>query len=31
VRTGAVSGLPASAPVATYRVTVENGEISVEV
>lgn len=31
VRTGAVSGLPASEPVATYPVTVENGEISVEV
>jgi 3-phenylpropionate/trans-cinnamate dioxygenase ferredoxin subunit len=31
VRTGAASGLPANAPVATYPVTVENGEISVEV
>jgi 3-phenylpropionate/trans-cinnamate dioxygenase ferredoxin subunit len=30
VRTGAVSGLPANAPVATHSVTVENGEISVE-
>jgi 3-phenylpropionate/trans-cinnamate dioxygenase ferredoxin subunit len=30
VRTGAVSGLPAEAPVGTYPVTVENGEIFVE-
>ena len=31
VRTGAVSGLPANAPVATYPVSVEAGEIFVEV
>jgi 3-phenylpropionate/trans-cinnamate dioxygenase ferredoxin component len=31
VRTGAVSGLPASEPVATYPVKVEAGEIFVEV
>jgi 3-phenylpropionate/trans-cinnamate dioxygenase ferredoxin subunit len=31
VRTGEVSGLPAEAPVATYPVTVDNGEIYVEV
>lgn len=31
VRTGAVSGLPAEAPVATYAVSVEDGEILVEV
>jgi 3-phenylpropionate/trans-cinnamate dioxygenase ferredoxin subunit len=31
VRTGAVSGLPANAPVATYPVSVEDGEIFVEV
>jgi 3-phenylpropionate/trans-cinnamate dioxygenase ferredoxin subunit len=31
VRTGAVSGLPADTPVATYPVSVEDGEIFVEV
>ena len=31
VRTGAVSGLPADAPVATYPVSVEDGEVFVEV
>ena len=31
VRTGAVAGLPASEPVATYPVTVEDGEIFVEI
>jgi 3-phenylpropionate/trans-cinnamate dioxygenase ferredoxin subunit len=31
VRTGAVSGLPATAPVATYAVSVADGEISVDV
>ena len=31
VRTGEVSGLPAEAPVGTYPVTIENGEIYVEV
>jgi 3-phenylpropionate/trans-cinnamate dioxygenase ferredoxin component len=31
VRTGAVSGLPATEPVATYPVSVEDGEIFVEV
>jgi 3-phenylpropionate/trans-cinnamate dioxygenase ferredoxin component len=31
VRTGAVSGLPANAPVATYPVSVEDGEVFVEV
>lgn len=31
VRTGAASGLPANAPVATYPVSVEDGEIFVEV
>ena len=31
VRTGAVAGLPATEPVATYRVTVEDGEIFVEI
>jgi 3-phenylpropionate/trans-cinnamate dioxygenase ferredoxin subunit len=31
VRTGTVSGLPATAPVATYAVSVADGEISVEV
>jgi 3-phenylpropionate/trans-cinnamate dioxygenase ferredoxin subunit len=31
LRTGAVSGLPAEEPVATYRVTVEDGEVVVEV
>jgi nitrite reductase/ring-hydroxylating ferredoxin subunit len=31
VRTGAVSGLPATDPVATYPVTVENDEVFVEV
>jgi 3-phenylpropionate/trans-cinnamate dioxygenase ferredoxin component len=31
VRTGAVSGLPADKPVATYAVSVEDGEIFVEV
>ena len=31
VRTGEVSGLPADEPVATYAVTVEGGQIFVEV
>jgi 3-phenylpropionate/trans-cinnamate dioxygenase ferredoxin subunit len=31
VRTGEVSGLPAEGPVDTYRVTVQDGEIFVEV
>ncbi|HEX3960790.1 MAG TPA: non-heme iron oxygenase ferredoxin subunit [Trebonia sp.] len=31
VRTGAVEGLPATEPVATYPVSVEDGEIFVEV
>ena len=31
VRTGAVAGLPATEPVATYPVTVEDGEIFVEI
>lgn len=31
VRTGEVSGLPAEEPVPTYPVTVENGQIFVEV
>jgi 3-phenylpropionate/trans-cinnamate dioxygenase ferredoxin subunit len=31
VRSGAVSGLPADKPVATYAVSVEDGEISVEI
>ena len=31
VRTGEVSGLPAEDPVDTYRVTVEDGQIFVEV
>src|SRR5690348_3815146 len=31
VRTGAVAGLPATEPVATYPVTVEDGEVFVEV
>jgi 3-phenylpropionate/trans-cinnamate dioxygenase ferredoxin subunit len=31
VRTGEVSGLPATEPVATYPVSVEDGEIFVEV
>jgi 3-phenylpropionate/trans-cinnamate dioxygenase ferredoxin subunit len=31
VRTGEVAGLPASEPVATYPVTVEDGEIFVEI
>ena len=31
VRTGAVTGLPAREPVATYPVTVEDGEIFVEI
>jgi 3-phenylpropionate/trans-cinnamate dioxygenase ferredoxin subunit len=31
VRTGAVSGLPATDPVATYPVTLEDGEVFVEV
>ncbi|WP_375476344.1 Rieske (2Fe-2S) protein [uncultured Jatrophihabitans sp.] len=31
VRTGEVSGLPAEEPVATYPVTVENGEVLVDV
>ena len=31
VRTGAVAGLPASEPDATYPVTVEDGEIFVEI
>jgi 3-phenylpropionate/trans-cinnamate dioxygenase ferredoxin component len=31
VRTGEVSGLPADKPVATYAVSVEDGEIFVEV
>jgi 3-phenylpropionate/trans-cinnamate dioxygenase ferredoxin subunit len=30
VRTGAVAGLPATEPVATYLVTVEDGEVFVE-
>jgi 3-phenylpropionate/trans-cinnamate dioxygenase ferredoxin subunit len=31
VRTGAVSGLPATVPVATYAVSVDDDEISVEI
>jgi 3-phenylpropionate/trans-cinnamate dioxygenase ferredoxin subunit len=31
VRTGEVSGLPAEEPVATYVVTIEDGEVFVEV
>jgi 3-phenylpropionate/trans-cinnamate dioxygenase ferredoxin subunit len=31
VRTGEVTGLPATEPVATYPVTVEDGEVFVEV
>ncbi|MDX6428277.1 MAG: 3-phenylpropionate/trans-cinnamate dioxygenase ferredoxin component [Streptosporangiaceae bacterium] len=31
VRTGEVSGLPADEPVATYAVTIEDGQIFVEV